>query len=291
MRKRWHVLTLLTVATPVLASAGMIGIAETREGSYTVVRGVNETVVARAQTPVLLNDADRVATRESEVRIRMVNGSAVVVRNGVVSFPSENAVRVHSGEAVVSFPEGSEMVVESGEYRFTRTENEVGASSLVVASPDERTVAARSLRGQFAVSDSSASRVASIHAPSPSSAMLVSTSTQSLIPAGIIAGGVASRPDVFVYAAPSAAPTTVADALPTTVAGLPDSVSPAPRADGPIGPIAPLGGGPGLAGELPGFQLPTDNGAVAKDLDTYDLTQPVSSFVTEPGDRPPRPRR
>jgi hypothetical protein len=31
--------------------------------------------------------------------------------------------------------------------------------------------------------------------------------------------------------------------------------------------------------------------SLTDDLTTYDLTQPTTSFVTEPGDRPPRPRR
>jgi hypothetical protein len=291
LRKRWHVLTLLTVATPVLASAGMVGIAETREGSYSVVRGENETVVARAQTPVLLNTNDRVATKESEVRIRMINGSAVVVRRGEVSFPSADVIRVHSGEAVVSFPEGSETQVESGEYRFSPADGDRTTSSLVVAGDEKQeAVAARSLRGQFAVSDSTNSQVARIHSPSPpASSMLVATSTYGFIPSNLAETGTGDRPDLFFVAPRAIESQQTTTSTPMMVAAAP----PAQPADNTTTPVRqpaapPTESNPGTAGLLP---PPINPSPTTRNLQPYDLTQPVSSFVTEPGDRPPRPRR
>ncbi len=289
LRKRWHVLTLLTVAVPVLASAEMVGIAETREGSYTVVRGEYETLVARAQTPVLLNSTDRVATRESEVRIRMVNGSAVVLRKGEISFPSADLVRVHSGEAAVSFPSGSQTIVESGDYRFSPAADADGASSLVVANDADSAVAARSLRGHFSVSDlEGTSPVASLYSPEPASAMMVSTTSYGFIPSALSQSG-AARPDLFFQPASAApeAPTAFA----ATVASVPTERT-APVAPSPVQPSGPNPVAPveeiGAAGLLP---TPVGGGGVIRTISPYDLTQPVSSFVTEPGDRPPRPRR
>ncbi len=300
MRKRWHILTLLSVATPVLASASIVGIAETKEGSYTVVRGENETVSARAQTPVLLNSSDRVATRDTEVRIRLINGSAVVLREGEVSFPSADVIRVHNGEAAVSFPEGSESVVEAGDYRFLPSEAASGhASSLVVANKNDESVAVRSLRGQFSVKDADNAAVARIESVNPASSMLVASGSYGFAGSDFTGASAVHRPDFFYASRPSfqsADPVSTT----TTVASQPSAVTetvvastgtPAVNPARPVAPAQQQGEEVvGTAALYPGsILLPTIS--LRDDLTTYDLTQPTTSFVTEPGDRPPRPRR
>jgi hypothetical protein len=302
LRKRWHILTLLSVATPVLASASIVGIAETKEGSYTVVRGENETVSARAQTPVLLNSSDRVETRNNEVRIRLINGSAVVMRDGEVSFPSADVIRVHDGEAAVSFPEGSETVVEAGDYRFLPSETGSGhASSLVVANKSDEAVAVRSLRGQFAVKDTDNTSIARIQSVNPVSSMLVSSGSYGFAGSDFTTNSAASRPDFFfaersvptVASSDPIATTTTFAPPPTSTASTVVASTGAPAAVVPSRGFAPTPQGDEVVGTsvlFPGSTLkPTIS--LTDDLTTYDLTQPTTSFVTEPGDRPPRPRR
>jgi hypothetical protein len=302
LRKRWHILTLLSVATPVLASASIVGIAETKEGSYTVVRGENETVSARAQTPVLLNSSDRVATRDTEVRIRLINGSAVVLREGEVSFPSPDVIRVHNGEAAVSFPEGSESVVEAGDYRFLPSEAAPGhASSLVVANRNDEAVAVRSLRGQFAVKDADNTAVARIQSVNPASSMLVASGSYGFAGSDFATNSATSRPDFF-YATRPAPTFNSADPISTTTTTV--ASQPAPTANTVVASTAAptvnptRGFTPSPQGDeevgtsvlFPGSTIqPTIT--LRDDLTTYDLEQPTTSFVTEPGDRPPRPRR